>query len=51
MQSSASGCVLYILYVCWGTESKCGTQIINSKIPEFNDDFMEFGLISLEIFC
>lgn len=51
MQNFASGCVLYILYICLGTASKCGTQIINSKIPEFNDDFMEFGSISLEIFC
>lgn len=57
----ASGCVcalvypIHILCICAflfvSTESKCGTQIINSKIPEFNDDFMEFGLISLKIFC
>lgn len=50
MSNFACGCVLHILYICLGTESKCGTQIINPKIPEFNDDFMEFGLISLEIF-
>lgn len=43
--------VPYILLVGFSVENKCGTQIINSNIPEFNDDFMEFGLISLKIFC
>lgn len=53
MQNFASGCVPDISpcmggdRVRVGSDNECGTQIINSKIPVFNDDFMEFGLISL----